>query len=60
MERAVKAAERRFERHRRIPDWKLHADALELRVDGNKVNSIPKGSDTSVRSLRYIPGVRAT
>src|SRR5215204_1149283 len=34
VDRAVQAAERRYERICRVPDWKLHADTHELEVDG--------------------------
>lgn len=37
VDRAVQAAERRFERFHRVPDWKLHADTLEVEADGKKV-----------------------
>lgn len=36
MDRAVQAAERRFARLHRVPDWKLHADLLEVKIDGRK------------------------
>ncbi len=31
-DRAVKAAQRRYERLCHMPDWKLHADAMEVHV----------------------------
>lgn len=36
VERAVQAAERRFARLHRVRDWKLHADLLEVEIDGRK------------------------
>jgi hypothetical protein len=38
VDRAVKAAERRFARGHRAPDWNLHADLLEVEVDGKRVD----------------------
>jgi hypothetical protein len=35
-DRAVRAAERRYERLHRVPNWKLYADTLELKVGGEK------------------------
>jgi hypothetical protein len=40
-DRAVKAAELRYERLHRVHDWTLHANCLELEVDGNKVDYCP-------------------
>jgi hypothetical protein len=37
-DRAVEAAELRYERLHNIPDWRLYADCLELEVDGKKVD----------------------
>jgi hypothetical protein len=42
-DRAVQAAELRYERLHRVHDWMLHADCLELEVDGNKVDYCPTG-----------------
>jgi hypothetical protein len=33
-DRAIKAAKRRYERLRRVPDWMLHADTFEVEIDG--------------------------
>jgi hypothetical protein len=38
---AVQAAERRYQDLRGIHDWKLHADYLELEVNGKKVDYCP-------------------
>jgi hypothetical protein len=38
VDRAVEAAARRYERRCRLPDWTVHADGLELEVDGKKVD----------------------
>jgi hypothetical protein len=35
-DRAVQAAERRYERLRHVSNWKLYADILELEIDGTK------------------------
>lgn len=35
-DRAVAAAKRRYERLLRLPDWKLHADSIEVEVNGRK------------------------
>jgi hypothetical protein len=32
---AVEAAQRRFERFEKVPDWKLHADCIEWESAGN-------------------------
>jgi hypothetical protein len=37
LDRAVQAAERRYSRSNRVPDWKLRADILELEIDGKKI-----------------------
>ena len=31
-DRAVRAAERRYERRHHVPDWQLYADTLELEI----------------------------
>jgi hypothetical protein len=59
-DRAVEAAERLFERSRRIPHWTLHADELELKIDGRRVQFVPKHEpDARVRPLTDIPGALA-
>jgi hypothetical protein len=35
-DRAVRAAERRYESRHHVPDWRLYADTLELEIDGKK------------------------
>jgi hypothetical protein len=40
-DRAVEAAELRYERLHRVHDWTLYADFLELEVDGKKVDYCP-------------------
>jgi hypothetical protein len=57
--RAVEAAERRFERRRRISDWMLHADTLELTVDGHQVQFVPKYRNVSASRPGHIRGARA-
>ncbi len=42
-DRAVKAAELRYERLHRVHDWTLHSDCLELEIDGRKVEYCPIG-----------------
>ena len=42
-DRAVEAAELRYERLHRVHDWTLYADFLELEVDGKKVDYCPPG-----------------
>ena len=42
-DRAVEAAELRYERFHCVHDWTLHADFLELEVDGKKVDYCPPG-----------------
>jgi hypothetical protein len=41
-DRAVEAAELRYERLHRGHDWTLYADFLELEVDGKKVDRCPR------------------
>jgi len=41
VERAVRAAERRFARLHRVRDWKLYADLLEVEIDGRKADCGP-------------------
>jgi hypothetical protein len=41
VERAVRAAERRFARLHRVRDWKLYADLLEVEIDGRKAGRGP-------------------
>ena len=36
-DRAIQAAERRYERLCKLADWTLHADTREVEVDGDKV-----------------------
>jgi uncharacterized protein DUF6894 len=48
-DRAVEAAELRYERLHRVHDWTLYADFLELEVDGKKVDYCPPG----VRDQRW-------
>ena len=38
IERAVQAAERRYERLCNLPHWTFHADTLEVEVDDKKVD----------------------
>ena len=40
-DRALQAAELRYERLHRVHDWMLHAGCLELEVDGKKVDYCP-------------------
>jgi hypothetical protein len=57
IDRAVRAAEHRYERLCRLPDWTLHADSLELEVDGRKVDYRPTRDEiTRHRDFRCIPG----
>lgn len=57
--RAIEAAKRRFERHRRIPYWNLHADTYELAIDGHPTGYIPNDDrETCGRMLRCIPGAK--
>jgi hypothetical protein len=42
-DRAVQAAGLRYERLHRVRDWMLHADCVELEVDGKKVDYCPTG-----------------
>lgn len=37
-ERAVQAAQRRFERAEHMPEWKLHADTIEVEADDKKTD----------------------
>jgi hypothetical protein len=37
-DRAVEAAELRYQRLHGVRDWRLHADRLELEADGKKVD----------------------
>ena len=39
-DRAILAAQRRFERLRRVPNWELYADMIELEADGGKIQSL--------------------
>lgn len=41
-DRAVKAAELRYERLDHVHDWTLHSDYLELEIDGKKVDYYPR------------------
>ena len=50
LDRAVQAAERRYARSHRAPDWKLHADILEVEIDGEKIDYRP-----DQRSTRPLP-----
>ncbi len=36
-DRAIKAAQLRYGRQCAVRDWRLHADALEMQVDGSSV-----------------------
>ncbi len=38
IDRAVEAAQRRYERLRHVRDWTLYADSFELEVDGKKID----------------------
>ena len=38
VDRALRAAERRYERLCKLADWKLHADTREVEVDGDRVD----------------------
>ena len=42
-ERAIKAAQHRFQRAEHVSDWKIHADAVEAEHDENKTNGRPAG-----------------
>ena len=39
VDRAVQTAERQYQGLRGLRDWRLHADYLELEIDGKKVSS---------------------
>jgi hypothetical protein len=41
-ERALEAAQHRFERAEHMPDWKMHADTIEVQADKNKTNGRPE------------------
>jgi hypothetical protein len=41
-DRAVEAAELRYERLHHSHDWTLHADGLELEADGRKIDHRPR------------------
>ena len=41
IDRAVEAAERRYARLCRLPNWTIHADTVEVEVDGKKVDYRP-------------------
>jgi hypothetical protein len=41
VERAVQAAEQRFARTYRVPDWRLYADTVEVDVDGKTIDYAP-------------------
>lgn len=59
IDRAVRAAEHRYERLYHLSDWTLHADGLELEVDGKKVDYRPTRDEiTRHRDLKCIPGAR--
>jgi hypothetical protein len=47
-DRAVQAAELRYERLLRVHDWMLHADCLELEIDGKKVDYCSTGIRATV------------
>jgi hypothetical protein len=47
MDRAVQAAERRFARRRSVPHWTLHADDIELEIDGKKVAYRPSPAEAT-------------
>ena len=42
VDRAVKAAELRYERLHHVNDWTLHSDCVELEIDGKKVDYCPR------------------
>jgi len=49
IERAVQAAERRYERLCKLAPWTLHADTLEVEIDGQKVDhSTPVSKSTDL------------
>ncbi len=55
-DRAVKAAELRYERFHRVHDWTLHSDCLELEIDGKKVDYCPTDTGgTPNASVRHSP-----
>lgn len=56
IDRAVAVAERRFEQLRHIPDWKTHADFLEVDMNGAKVDYKPKPDEHSGRCYRNLHG----
>ena len=49
--RAVQAAEREYQNLRGIHDWRLHADYVEVEIDGTKVDYRPKGLGTRKASV---------
>ena len=59
VDRAVEAAERRYERLCNLPDWTLHADTRELQVDGrtvgDRITVTTAAATESTRSMRRTP-----
>ena len=47
VDRAVQTAKRQYQDLRGLHDWRLHADYLELEIDGKKVDYCPK--ETGIR-----------
>ena len=45
LDRAVQAAERRYERLHRTHDWQVHADSLEVEIDGRKIKYRPNRAE---------------
>ena len=38
-EHAIATAQRRYERMHRVPSWRLHADLIQLEIEGRKADS---------------------
>lgn len=47
VDRAVQAAERRFARLQRMPHWMIHADNLELEINGKKIDYRPSRAEAA-------------
>jgi len=61
VDRALQAAELRFERRYGVPDWRDRADTLEVAVDGHPAAFAPKNwRNSNIKRLRYIPGARCS
>ena len=54
-DRAIQAAEIRYERLHHVHDWTLHSDCLELEINGEKVDYCPTG--LVKRAADKLPGL---